>query len=242
MNQDRAARVWSSIVECARREAAALSLRHACLACAEAVSADAAVLLLTSSLQTGHLVFATNPLGEELVELQTTSGQGPALDAAGGFGPVLVPDLASAESRARWPGYAPEAVRAGARAQFSIPLRIGAVRVGALDLHRREARDLTPDALADTIVYADAALAIVLDSRAGTNGGESGETFFGHGAELHQAAGMVSVQLGVPVGEAMVRLRAHAYARGERLGAVAKAVVQRRLRFAPSDKSEGEHR
>jgi hypothetical protein len=238
MNEDRAARIWASIYDCARREGAPLSVRHICLACAEAVSADVAVFLSDSTLRTGQLVFATDPLGEELVELQTISGEGPAVEAAAGFEPVLVPDLADEQSRGLWPGYVPGALRAGARAQFSVPLRIGAVRLGALDLHRRVAGALAPGALADAMVCADAALAIVLDGAAGASGEDR---FFDHGAELHQAAGMVSVQLGVPVGEAMVRLRAHAYAHGERLGEVAKAVVQRRLRFPANDKSEGEH-
>jgi hypothetical protein len=236
MNEDRAAKIWASIVGRARDEAVPISLRHVCQTCAEAVSAHAAVLLLTSTLQTGQLVFATDPLGEELVELQTTSGEGPAVDAAAGLQPVLVPNLARRDSLARWPGYVPDALRAGAKAQFSVPLRIGAVRVGALDLHRREAGELAPDALADAMVCADAALAIVLDAQAGANGEDR---FVNQGAEVHQAAGMVSVQLGVPVGEAMVRLRAHAYAHRERLGEVARAVVQRRLRFTANDKPEG---
>ncbi|WP_236794166.1 GAF and ANTAR domain-containing protein [Amycolatopsis sp. GM8] len=239
MNEDRAARIWASIVGLAHREGVPISLRQVCLACAEATSTGVAAFLSTSTLQVGQLVFATDPVGEELVELQTTSGEGPAVDAAAGFEPVLVPDLADARSRARWPGYVPDALRAGVKAQFSIPLRIGAVRVGALDLHRPEPGELAPGPLADAMICADAALAVILDSRAGGTG-EDG--FLGQGAELHQAAGMVSVQLGVPVGDAMVRLRAHAYAHGERLGEVARAVVQRRLRFAANDKSEGEHR
>lgn len=239
MNEKRASRIWASIVKCASREGAPVSVRHVCLACAEAVSAGVAVFLSDSTLRTGQLVFATDPLGEELVELQTTAGEGPAVDAAAGFEPVLVPELGVEWSRGRWPGYVPDAVRAGAKAQFSIPLRIGAVRLGALDLSRRTSGPLAAGALADAMVCADAVLALVLDRAAGA-GGE--DRFFDHGAELHQAAGMVSVQLGVPVGEAMVRLRAHAYAHGERLGEVAKAVVQRQLRFSANDKSEGEHR
>ena len=50
-------------------------------------------------------------------------------------------------------------------------------------------------------------------------------------AEIHQASGMVSIQLQVPVAEALVRIRAHAFADGRPLGAVAADIVARRLRL-----------
>jgi AmiR/NasT family two-component response regulator len=50
-------------------------------------------------------------------------------------------------------------------------------------------------------------------------------------AEIHQATGMISVQLGVTLEEAFVRLRAHAFASNIALGALAGEVVRRRLRF-----------
>ena len=54
---------------------------------------------------------------------------------------------------------------------------------------------------------------------------------------------MISVQLGVGVEEAFVRLRAHAYARDRPLTAVARDVVARRLRFAADSTGEpdGDH-
>jgi hypothetical protein len=48
---------------------------------------------------------------------------------------------------------------------------------------------------------------------------------------VHQAAGMVAAQLDVGVGEALVRLRAHAFGDDRRLADVADDVVGRRLRF-----------
>jgi hypothetical protein len=42
---------------------------------------------------------------------------------------------------------------------------------------------------------------------------------------------MTSAQLGVPMGEALVRLRAHAFADGRTVADVARDVVQRRLRL-----------
>jgi hypothetical protein len=43
---------------------------------------------------------------------------------------------------------------------------------------------------------------------------------------------MVSVQLGVSVAEASVRLRAHAFAQGRPLAELARDVVARRLRLS----------
>lgn len=47
----------------------------------------------------------------------------------------------------------------------------------------------------------------------------------------HQAAGMVSVQLDVPITDAVVTLQAEAFASGRDLVAVSRDVVARRLRF-----------
>ena len=52
-----------------------------------------------------------------------------------------------------------------------------------------------------------------------------------HRAEVHQATGMIAFQLGVPLAEALVRLRAHAYANDRLVNEVAADVVGRRLRF-----------
>jgi len=62
---------------------------------------------------------------------------------------------------------------------------------------------------------------------------------------VHQAAGMVSAQLEASVGEALIRLRAHAFALDRPLAAVAEDVVARRLRFsdtpAPGQIGPGDH-
>ena len=50
-------------------------------------------------------------------------------------------------------------------------------------------------------------------------------------AEVHQASGMVSIQLKIPVAEALVRIRAHAFAHDRPVGVVAADIVARRLRL-----------
>jgi hypothetical protein len=54
-----------------------------------------------------------------------------------------------------------------------------------------------------------------------------------HHPEVHQATGMISVQLGVTATVALIRLRAYAYANDRALREVAGDVVARRLRFHP---------
>ena len=52
-----------------------------------------------------------------------------------------------------------------------------------------------------------------------------------HRAEVHQATGIVAVQLGVDVAEALVRVRAYAYAHDRQVAAVAGDIVARRLQL-----------
>ena len=58
---------------------------------------------------------------------------------------------------------------------------------------------------------------------------------------VHQAAGMVAVQLGVTVAQALVRLRAYAFGNDRPLAGVARDVVARTLRFdaASGEKDSG---
>jgi hypothetical protein len=213
-----------------------VSVGHACIACARAVGAVGAGLSMARGIGLREPVFATDPRMEELEELQFTLGQGPSVDAAHGDHPVLVADLADAGSRERWPVFAPAAAGRGIRGLFSIPIQTGAVRVGVLGLYRLREGPLDGVELADVLAYADAVLVLALDHRGGV--ASDLETLGDGGladrrAEVHQATGMLSVQLGVDVTEALVRLRAYAYLHDRGLAETAGAVVARRLRFNP---------
>jgi ANTAR domain len=179
-------------------------------------------------------LFASDLLSARLEELQFTTGEGPA---AGDFrlgSPVLIPDLEAVA--ARWPGFASAAIAAGAQAMFALPLQVGAIRVGVLTLYRAKAGALAPEALADGLVLADVALQLILDAAAGVISPLENHVLAGLSdsrAEVYQAIGMVSVQLGVGLEDAFVRLRAHAFAASRALEEVADDVVTRVLRFSP---------
>jgi hypothetical protein len=136
-------------------------------------------------------------------------------------------------------------VAAGARALFAFPLQAGAIRVGLLSLYRGQPGPLTPQQLADALVFADIALHLLLDSSAGISGSAGYRPLDGPSdsrAEVYQATGMISVQLSVSLEEAFVRLRAHAFAAGTPLGDIAGDVVSRRLRFHPDPDPDPEPR
>ena len=78
---------------------------------------------------------STGPVSALIEELQYTLGEGPCIDAYRTGTVILEPDLAAPASP-RWPAFTPEALDAGARAVFGFPIRIGAARIGALNVFR----------------------------------------------------------------------------------------------------------
>jgi ANTAR domain-containing protein len=157
------------------------------------------------------------------------------LDASASGGPVLASDLADGESGARWPGFAPAACAAGAAAVFAFPLVVGAIRAGVLGLYRDRPGPLSDFELGDALTFADTATMLLLDAqgRAGEGPGGQPAGLASYRAEVDQATGMLTEQLGVSVTDAFVRLRAYAYANDLQLADVARDIVARRLRLFP---------
>lgn len=163
--------------------------------------------------------------------LQSDFGEGPAWAVHRSGWPVSVPDLGRDD---RWPAFGPAACDLGLRAVFAFPLRRGSARIGALTLYRQVAGELTDDEHADAVVVARVAVGLVLASQAGRSEDDLDEMFHRGGSDegaIHQASGMVSVQLGIAVAAALSVLRAHAFTAGRPLRDVAADVVARRLRM-----------
>jgi ANTAR domain-containing protein/GAF domain-containing protein len=235
MSGDRLVRVWARIAEQSRGRP--VSLAHVCAAAVATVGVDGAGLTVVVSPTVRETVSATNAVAADLEELQLTFGQGPCVDTLSSGGPVLADDLRAAEYLARWPAFTPAALAAGAVAVFALPLHVGAIRIGVLDLYRVGPGGLDRPELADALAVADVAVMLLLDG-AGSGSERAGSTWKPTDASLtqpvvHQATGMILVQLGSNAEDAFARLRAYAYAHGRRLSDVARDVVERRLRFEP---------
>ena len=143
------------------------------------------------------------------------------------------PDLAEPLAR-RWFAFTPPALHAGVRAVFGFPLRVGTVRLGALNLYRDQSGPLSGGQHTDALVLADVAARWVLEAQAGAPPDTVAQELE-VGADfrfvVHNAAGIVSVQLGVSITEALIRLRAYAFSHDRLLADVAGDVIARRLRL-----------
>jgi len=205
-----------------------------CEVCAEAVGmTGAGVMLITGDKQRGS-VCSSDEVSALIEDLQYTLGEGPCVDACREDRPVLEPHLAE-PGVPRWPAFTGPVVASGARAVFCFPLQIGGARLGALHLYRDRPGSLSADQHADALVVAGMAARAVLAMQAGAPPGVLGAELEAR-SDLHfvvqQAAGMVSAQLDVSVADALIRLRANAFADDRPLTAVAEDVVARRVRFA----------
>ncbi len=150
-----------------------VSIRHACIACMQAVAADGAGLSLARGARLREPVFATDPRSDELEELQCTLGESPCIDALSADGAVLVTDLWSAGSARRWPTFAAAPVQGGVRAMFFDSGPDGCCRRPrrAESVPRPGPGPLTGGELADALAYGDAALVLALDRRGGISPG-----------------------------------------------------------------------
>lgn len=178
-------------------------------------------------------IAATDSAAIALEHLQFTLGEGPCVDASRTGRPVLQPDLARTAPQ-RWPAFAEGALAAGIRAVFAFPLRVGAIRLGVLDLYRDRAGPLSPDDLTEALTYADAATSVLLHAQAGSP--VLGTVPVLHDrAEVHQATGVVSVQAGVGLADALLLLRARAFTEGRPLAELARDVLAGSVDFGTAD-------
>jgi GAF domain len=207
---------------------------HLCEATTEVVGVTGAgIMLMSGDVPQGSLC-TTDSVSSLIEELQYTLGEGPCVDAYQLGQVVLEPNLARPQA-SRWPAFSPPALEAGVRGIFGFPLRVGSARLGALNLYQDSPGELSTERHADALVMAQIIAHWVLDTQASASP-EAIERLLESGADFHfvvnNAAGMVSVQLRVSIAEALIRLRAAAFAENRLVREVALDVVSRRRRFS----------
>lgn len=202
-----------------------------CRVAAELLDVDGVAIMLRGDDGRGSSFGRSDKIVGRLEDTQFTLGEGPGIDAHTSGRPVFEAHLAASTE---WPVFAAAAVVAGMQAAFAFPLRVGAVCLGALDLYRQRPGPLADDHVTDATVLAGVITEALLSLQAqAVLGAIPREMAQGENlrAQVHQASGMISEQLDVGIADALVRLRAHAYAEGRPVNAVAADVVARVLRI-----------
>jgi GAF domain/ANTAR domain len=209
-----------------------------CRACVEGLAVDGGAISLLTLNEARETLWANDATAELLEDLQFSLNEGACIQAASTGAPVLVPDLAHSTATRRWPMFAAAvAEQAEVGALFALPLQWGAVNLGVLDLYRHMPGGLSQAQWRDALSAAETAALMLLGQRTDPGDGRGGwlDHAVGNRAEIHQATGMVLVQLGVGAPEALARMRGYAFAQQRLLIDVARDVVSRRLTFCDND-------
>ncbi|HET6911075.1 MAG TPA: GAF and ANTAR domain-containing protein [Mycobacteriales bacterium] len=230
---------WARLLAVAGHERAAQPLRI-CQLCVDALGVSGAGIAMVTAAGHRGVVCATDDVSATIEDLQLTLGEGPCVDAADTGTPVMLADLGASSDVAveRWPAFMEGAVGAGVKAVFALPLRIGAINVGVLDLYRDRPGGLNADELSAALIAADAAaLALLyLDVDGADAFTDNQDARASYQLQVHQATGMVLVQTGVTIYQAFLMLRARAFAEGRPLAELAADVVAGRVRFSTEDR------
>jgi len=162
-----------------------------------------------------------------LQELQFVLGEGPTGEAYASGRPVLVSDLT--DTGGRWVAFAGAATAEQVCAVYAFPLQLGAARLGVLTCYSSVARTLAPQEVAGCLTFAESARDLLLDAVAeeGPSSREV-EQSLRMRLEVYQVQGMLMVELGVSLADALTRLRAMAFSEGLDINELAADLVARR--------------
>lgn len=213
-------------------------LTHLCEVAVDELRMSGAVVSLMTPIgierdQSGTPAAASSDRAGAVDELEFSLGEGPGKDAFLTSRPVLTGDLEQAYDR--WPGYVPAALAAGVRATFAFPLLVGAARFGVFHLHSPRVRTLVGREIATSLLFTELAMEVVLDAFAPVGDPmPPKEPLLGSADRrdlIYQAQGMLMVELGISLEEALARMRALAFASDQVLADLAADVVARRTRL-----------
>jgi len=172
--------------------------------------------------------------------VQFDVGEGPSREAYAEGRPVLVPDLAA--SYGRWPGFLSASQAHDVAGVHAFPLQQGAVRLGVLTCYSAVVVPLSRQEMSTCAIYAEVATRYLIEDDAGGDPGPAQRDFLEKDVqirtEVYQAQGMIMVELRVGLAEALVRMRAVAFADGISLNQLAIDVVAGRRRLADDTTAE----
>lgn len=204
----------------------------------QALPVSGASLSVFAGLAPETMVCASNALSARIDELQFDLGEGPRWEALQTRAPVLLPHLRS-NDYAQWPVLAKALRDLEVESLFVYPLILGAMDIGVVELYSSTPGPLSPANHSTALRLADTATWQLLRQLLTLAPGDGADTLADSSPlsrrEVHQATGMVLAQAGTTATDALLLLRAHAFAQGRTVRDVARDVVAKNLSFTPDD-------
>lgn len=192
------------------------------------LEADGVALSLMTSMDTPVVVATTDPLADQLEDLQEVVGEGPTRDAYRD-GTVWSADFTTGGDD-RWALMHEQSQRLGfVGTVVAMPLRPTDVVIGTLTAHWRD-RKVSVDPMTSEFLGVAIGAALLQDPQLGQHGEVFAEAWSSR-AQIHQATGMVISQVGVRAEDALALLRGQAFAKDTTLLDVAQQIVERRINF-----------
>ncbi|MEV3853441.1 GAF and ANTAR domain-containing protein [Streptomyces sp. NPDC050095] len=189
---------------------------------AEACGTDSVAVTLVDAQCNQLAAASSDQFSRAAQDLEFVLGEGPARDSVFSRGPVVASGQAL---NSRWPGYGPAVEALGIGQVVAVPMVSAGECIGSLaafDGHDRDGSSSLVTQVADALTRS---VFLGKDAVPGLFGG------LDFRAEVHQAAGMVAVQLGCRVVDALELVKARAFADDRDIGEVARDIVAGQLRL-----------
>jgi hypothetical protein len=177
-------------------------------------------------------ICASDDLSAALDQLQFDLGEGPRWETARTGQASISLDI-HLDAHPEWPVFGAAAAELGVGALFSFPISMGTQLLGVADLYRTLPGPLGDEATARAVKVSHqvAAPAAQFASQSATAAVELTGEAAALRREVHQATGMILMQLEIDAVAALAALRGYAFSHGRSVEEVARDVVARRLDF-----------
>jgi transcriptional regulator with GAF, ATPase, and Fis domain len=198
--------------------------------CRDLLDADAAGILLVGDSGELEVVASTSEASRLVEMMQVSAEAGPCVESFRTGKPVSVPDLSGAPEE--WREFRDAATAQGYGSTHAVPLRLRETTIGALNLFRTAAGELSDRDLVTAQAFADVATIGILHERALREHAvvtEQLQSALNSRVLIEQAKGVVAQRLGVTIDASFQIIRSYARSHQLGIGEVASRLVARTL-------------
>ena len=201
------------------------ALNQVSAACVELFSVTGSGIMLFDEQNAQRYVASTDGPGRVLEKLETELGEGPCTDAFVYGGLMASSDLAA---DARWPTLAGAIASLPVHAVLGVPVRLGAITVGTIDIYRDHAHNWSGSEEAALLRYSDVVSSTLMAALAAHNAGELAAQLqyaLDYRVIIERGVGYLMAREGVEAVTAFNRLRRAARNTQRKIGDVAEVLL-----------------